>query len=296
MRIKDIYHTGVQRLERGSIPDSQLEVGILLGHLLNMSHAQLLLNSDLQVSPACVKPFEEYINRRLRHEPSPYIIGEREFWSLPFLVTADVLIPRPETEFLIETILGVLSEQKNNLQGPVLDLGTGCGVIAIILALELPHLLIHGIDYSISALKIASENAKKHQVEGRVNFINSNWFSGISPHQHFELIVSNPPYVANELFHESSDKAGGLLQAEVRLYEPRIALDGGSDGMESIKSIAAQLSTMLKPGGWFFMEIGAEQSGFVMNLFQSLNEFKRLVVYKDYAGLPRVFQAQRTRM
>jgi len=295
MRIKELYSSAVKRLEIAQISDPEIEVAVLLGHLLKMNRAQLLLNGDRPVSSSCVKSFEQYLHRRLNHEPSSYITGEHEFWSLPFRITKDVLIPRPETEFLIDTVLRVLGERRNTLHGPLMDLGTGSGVIAVVLALEFPQAIVYGIDYSSSALAVAAENAKTHRVEERVRFINSDWFSGIRPNQSFELIVSNPPYIDGKLLQEDYGHPDDSLQPEVKLYEPRLALDGGYKGVKSIENIAGELWSILKPGGWFFMEMGADQTDHVLNFFQSLGGYERLKIYKDYAGLPRVFRARKTK-
>ncbi len=282
MQVGELLNAGIRRLRKGGVPDAEIDAALLLGRLLDLGRTQLLL-ADFAVSQEVFDRYEELLCRRLEREPLAYIIGVQEFWSLPFVVSPDVLIPRPETEFLLETILQTLAEQ-GAVKGPLLDLCTGSGVIAVILALELCNSMVYGVDRSIAALKIACQNSAQHKVQDRVRFFCADLFSALHPRPWFSLVVSNPPYVAQEIL------AG--LQPEVRDYEPRLALDGGSKGLETINSIASGLDKVLLPGGWFFMEIGADQGDYVLELFKSLQKYDSVYVYKDYAGLPRVLQAR----
>lgn len=293
MRIKELYNLAVQRLNAAGISDPQLEVAVLLGHILGLSRPQLFLAADQDVSRPHRESFEKNLQRRLQREPTAYILGECEFWSLPFRVSPDVLIPRPETEFLIEMTLQKV-RQEATLPGPVLDLCTGSGVIAIVLAREMKQWHeIYGADYSLPALRIAQANAALHNVSERVRYINGDLFSAFGSQAQFGLIVTNPPYVEQELIETGEDAATAALQPEVVGHEPQLALDGGKQGGEVIERIAASLPDVLSPGGWFFMEIGAGQSEFVLELFQSLSSFDTMHIYQDYGGQPRVFQARR---
>ena len=294
MRIKELYNSAVQRLVAAEISDPQLEIAVLLGHILGMSRAQLFLAAEQVVSRPQIDSFENFLYRRLQREPTAYILGECEFWSLPFRVTRDVLIPRPETEFLIEMTLRMVRQRVDVQPDPVLDLCTGSGVIAVVLACEMEHWAeIYGADYSLQALRVARANAALHKVADRVRYINSDLFSAFVPGTRFGLIVSNPPYVEQELLETGDNAETVILQPEVVGHEPHLALDGGNQGREVIVRIAAGLPEVLKPGGWFFMEIGAGQAGFVMELFHSLSCFDTMHIYHDYGGLPRVFQARR---
>ena len=294
MRLKELYNSAVQRLVTAEISDPQLEVAVLLGHVLGMNRSQLFLAAEQNVSQTQIHSFEKKLQRRLQREPTAYILGECEFWSLPFKVSQDVLIPRPETEFLIEMTLRMVRQQVDALPGPILDLCTGSGVIAVILAREMEQCFeIYGADYSLHALRVAQANAALHRVAERVRYINSDLFSAFSPRAQFGLIVSNPPYVERGLLETDNYAASAVLQPEVVGHEPHLALDGGKQGREVIARIAVGLPGMLKPGGWFFMEIGAGQAGFVMELFHSLSCFDTMHIYHDYGGLPRVFQARR---
>ena len=282
MKILDLYQNAIERLQAEKIPDAQLEVSILLCHLLKISRAELFLNEKILL-PKMLDEFEELLLRRLQREPISYILGEHEFWSLPFKVTPDVLIPRPETEILIEIVLQIVKNSEEDYQGAILDIGTGSGAIAIALARELPAATVFSLDLSYSALRIAAYNAKRLQTRNRVHLLQSDLLQGIRDQPLFDLIVSNPPYVSENEF--------AALQPEIA-FEPRLALDGGSMGMETIERLAAQIWPVIKPGGWFFMEIGAEQFELVKNVFSACS-FENCAVYEDYAGLPRIFQARK---
>jgi release factor glutamine methyltransferase len=285
MKALDLYQSGVRRLSQANIDDAEIESSLLLGHLLNLSRAGVFLH-DEQLPDSVTHDFEQYLSRRLTREPLAYILGEQEFWSLPFYVNKDVLIPRPETELLLEIVLQVLKGEGQELSGRLLDMGTGSGVIAIVLALELPEAFVCSLDISSAAQAVARKNAARHGVLDRVSFISSDWLAGIRKMPLFDLVVTNPPYVARETFAH--------LQPEVSRFEPRLALDGGQGGGEVIGRFAGEVAAVLKPGGRFFMEIGADQSHFVMDLFSSFSEFDGLTVYEDYAGLPRIFHARRS--
>ncbi|MFH1215981.1 MAG: peptide chain release factor N(5)-glutamine methyltransferase [Pseudomonadota bacterium] len=286
MKTLDLYQFGIQRLKEVGIPDADIEAGLLVGHLLGLSRAQLFLH-EADISDSVADRFAENLKRRLEREPLAYILEEQEFWSLPFYVNSDVLIPRPETELLLDIVLQVIKGEGLDVAGiSLLDMGTGSGVIPIVLALELPGSSVYGLDVSRAAQKVALRNAKRHGVAENISFIASDWLSAIRPQPFFDLVITNPPYVARESFE--------TLQPEVSCFEPRLALDGGEKGMEVIAGFAGQVASVLKSGGRFFMEIGADQGMLVMDLFSSFPEFDGLTVYEDYAGLPRIFHARRS--
>jgi release factor glutamine methyltransferase len=289
MKALDLYQSSLRRLKEEQVPDAEIEASLILGHVLNLTRAQLFLSEDT-IAQSLVKEHEKLLSRRLKREPLAYILGEHEFWSLPFYVNTDVLIPRPETEILLEIILQVLQGDDNDVHSEtfqILDMGSGSGVIAVVLAIELQKSQVYSLDISFAAQKVAAQNAKRHEVDDRVHFINSKWLDGIGLKPTFDLIVSNPPYVAAETFVD--------LQPEIVNYEPRLALDGGAKGMEQIEMFAPLIADILNPEGRFFMEIGADQGELVMDLFDSLGSFESLVVYDDYAGLPRIFHARKAR-
>lgn len=296
MKIKDIFTDGVRRLKQVGIIESELEVSLLLADLFNIDRTTLLLAEDRTLDAGQREKFERNILRRLQREPLAYIVEEKEFWSLPFKVSKDVLIPRPETELLIEiTLKTVKSLFKNPDEQTmkILDLGTGSGIIAVVLALELPAAAVTAIDLSCNALKVAKHNAKRHGVAERIHFINCDWFGGISPRAEYDLVVANPPYITRDIIEKPFGATCESLQPEVGNYEPHLALDGGERGIQSIIRIVEDLGKRLKSGGWFFMEIGADQAEDVSGIFREIAQYKTIAIHNDYAGLPRVFQAQK---
>ncbi len=295
MQIKNVFHKAVQRLKKADIQNPELEAALLLSHVLQMERTALLLAGGKILNDAQLELFGRSMTRRLAREPLAYITGIKEFWSQPFKVTRDVLIPRPETEFLLEkalkrakTLVGDLRQELK-----ILDLGTGSGVIAVSTALELAAAKIPAVDYSFKALQIARHNAQKHKVAERINFINCDWFDGISAEAEFDIAISNPPYIASAILPEPGGVTPGSLQPEVGGFEPRLALDGGDHGLKAIESIAAGLGKVIKPGGWIFIEIGADQKKEVLDIFQKTAVYESMKVFNDYAGLPRVFEARK---
>ena len=295
MQVKDLFRQAVQRLKDAGIPGAELEATLLLAHQMEVDKVTVYLSDQDTLSSTKLELFEDLLNRRLKREPLAYILGSKEFWSLEFNVTKDVLIPRPETEFLVETVLQVFKYEASspNSSFTILDLGTGSGVIAIVLAREIQSAGVLAIDYSEAALQVAVKNAAKHGVSDRVHFLNSDWFAAIKSGEKFDLVVSNPPYVAREILDKPCGNSPDALEPEVVGHEPRMALDGGLQGLQSIIQISDKLLSFLKPGGWFFMEIGADQAAEVVNHFNGIAEFGCIKVYEDYAGLPRVFQARK---
>ena len=295
MQIKKVFQNAVQRLQEANIPEAELDVSLLLSHALKMNRTAVLLAGDRGLNNIQFETFERNITRRLAREPLAYIIGEKEFWSLPFMVTKDVLIPRPETEFLLEKTLDVLKSEAGSCEQTIriLDLGTGSGVLAIILALELATVKVTALDYSYNALQVALHNATKHQVAEKIDFINCNWFDAIAAKAEFDIVISNPPYVAREILGKPFGKNTGSLQPEVGDFEPRLALDGGERGLQEISRIAAESGKVLKPYGWLFMEIGGDQQEEVFEILKRTAAYDSLEIFNDYAGLPRVLQARK---
>jgi len=218
----------------------------------------------------------------LSREPLAYIIGEKDFWSLPFAVSPGVLIPRPETELLIEKFLSLVDDC-STFRGSVLDLGVGSGIIATVLALELPGAEIVGVDLSSEALAVASRNLQRHGVGSRVSLVKGNWLNSIGTEGKFDFIVSNPPYVASSW--------SGRLQPELG-FEPGLALYAGEDGMTAYNIIVPPCHHYLKPGGHLLFEIGADQEEMITKLFNTTPHLELLEIGKDYGGHPRTVVAK----
>lgn len=284
MLLKQLYRESVHRLADAGVVEPEIETALLLAHVLGYSRSQIFLAMEEEILPRYLPLFSTFISRRILREPLAYIIGEQEFWSLPFAVSRNVLIPRPETEELLEKIIAT-ARQDGLPPGSVLDLGVGSGAITVIMARELADRLVFGVDLSFEALEIAKENIRRHQVQSKVFLLNGDWLTSIRQKSRFALVVSNPPYIAAEVID--------TLQPEVRDFEPHLALSGGADGLAEIRSLAAQVHQVMLAGGLFFMEIGADQQEAVLKIFSSFPEYDRLQIHSDLAGLPRIFQARR---
>jgi release factor glutamine methyltransferase len=287
MHVCDLLHLASSRLKSAGVEGADTEAWLLLGHCLRLSRTALYLVTDQEVDKDNEEYFLTLLRRRELREPLAYIVGEQEFWSLDFAVSPDVLIPRPETELLLEKGLSFYKKKKDT-NGVILDLCCGSGVIAVVLARELGRPVI-AVDLSYEAIRLARENAMRHDVAHLISFVQADLFSAIAPRPVFSLVLSNPPYISAEALEIG-------LQAEVDLYEPRLALDGGKKGMEIIRKIRRELPLRLLPGAGFFMEIGADQGNEVFSLFSTGKKEKNPYPYQeisqDYAGHDRIFHAR----
>ena len=251
-----------------------LEAQVLLGHILNRPRAYLLAHPEAALTDSDQSQFETLLARRERGEPIAYLTGLREFYGLEFLVTPDVLIPRPETELLVELALKLISPDSPIR---ILDLGTGSGAIGITLAKLRPLAQITAVDASLPALALALLNATRLGIPN-IRFIESNWFSTLDESNRFELIVANPPYVAENDPH--------LTQGDVR-FEPIMALTAGAEGRDAIRHIAHTSPHFLQPGGRLLFEHGYDQAVFSRDLLLSLG-YADIACYPDLGGQPRV--------
>ena len=267
-------------LRKKGIESARLESQILLAHALGCPKIQLYVRFDEEPSEQVRTAYREIIKKRSEGMPVAYLVGFREFYSLEFKVTPDVLIPRPETETLV---LEALNAIKPLATPRFLDLGTGSGCIAISLAKQRKTTLVTAVDQSAAALAIARENAQKHGVSEQITFLEGDLFEPVGPDT-FDLIVSNPPYIP------TADIA--TLEADVRDHEPMKALDGGGDGLDFYRRIAAQAADYLNPGGFLFLEIGSTQQQEVQTLLTQA-QLTLGPSFKDRGGLPRVVSARR---
>jgi release factor glutamine methyltransferase len=280
--IRCVLVDATQRLKAAGIDSARLDAEVLMCHALQVEKSQLYVSLDEPLELSARRKFSDFLIRRLHREPIAYITGCQEFWSLDFLVTPDVLIPRPETERIVEISLECAGAFDGDLPLRILDIGTGSGALAVTLAKELPRAQVLATDVSPAALEIARHNAARHQVADRIQFRASNLFELIREHE-FHLIVANPPYV----------RRGELpaLAPEVGQWEPRTALDGGLDGLDYYRRIVGQGLRHLLPGGALIMEIGAAMGREIRELLGAAGNYTPPVVYQDYALKDRVIVA-----
>jgi release factor glutamine methyltransferase len=275
---------GAQLLLAAGVGSARLDAEVLMADVLGMGKAELYLKIDDALEIGDERRFRERLRRRARREPVAYITGRKEFWSLDFVVTPDVLIPRPETELLVDVALGHLNDFAAKKPVRVLDLGTGSGAIAVCLAKERLDSDIWAVDVSPGALAIARINVRRHGVAGRVHLLQTDVFTATGLRSmSFDLIVSNPPYIrTGEL---------PMLATEIHDWEPQIALDGGVDGMEYYRRIIRQAHSYLAREGVIALEIGADLAESVAELFIRSGRYGPVSVYPDYAGKARVIAA-----
>ncbi len=261
---------------------------ILLAHALCVGRVDLYVQYDRCLEVEELGLFKGFIRRRIQREPVAYIVGKKEFWSMDLKVTPDVLIPRPETETLVEAALKIIRTKPRQASMKMLDLGTGSGAIVLAMASERPDQSFYAVDRSEKALAIARYNAQTHELDEVITFLQGNWFDPVRDRKrYFDVIVSNPPYIAS---HEFED-----LPPEITQYEPREALEGGPDGLDEIRLIIKHASDHLVPGGWLLFEIGHDQWVAVDGLISAAKTYSDWAVIKDYSGHDRVVKAKTTR-
>ena len=270
--IRDLLHDAAERMSRAGVDGARVDARILLAGAMGISREQLIA-AIRQPTLAEAAAFQSLVDRRLAREPLAYITGHREFWSLDFKVGPGVLVPRPETETLIEAALSLFPDRMAALS--VADLGTGSGAILIAVLKEFPKARGMGFERSPAALQYAQANLHAHELSGRGQIVAADWND--APAEQFDLILSNPPYIPR------ADIAA--LEPVVRLYEPHAALDGGPDGRDAYRGLSALLPKLLRPGAVALLELGHDQADLVKSLFQDLC-VSRLVA--DLAGIPRV--------
>ena len=256
---------------------------VLLAHSLGLQRIDLYLRYDQPLGRNELVAFKQLIQRRTAREPVAYILGTKEFWSMELGVNRNVLIPRPETECLVETVLSSITADP--LSGPkrVLDLGTGSGAIALALASQQPYYSYFASDFSKSAIITARQNAVRHNLDDKLRFFCSDWFGALKDkRQLFDIIVSNPPYIETAVI--------GTLQPEICKYEPLHALDGGEDGLVHLRHIIRAAHTYLIPDGRLFLEIGHNQKDALEKIVDQCGRYGQVMFTKDYSGCDRVVQ------
>ena len=280
LKINSLLFDGHKILAESRTKSPKLDAEVLLSSVLNKDLKEIIIDKKLNINQSNINKFKELIRRRKCGEPIAYILKKKEFWKYNFYVDCNVLIPRPDTEVIVEETLKILN---NNKKYFVLDVGTGSGCIIISLANERPNLMGTAIDISKKALKVAKINAKMHQLLNRIKFYNSsvdNFFKG-----KYDLVVSNPPYISNlELKYLDKDIIG---------YEPLVSLNGGLDGSFVLNKVIKKSSSLLKIGGKLVLEIGFDQKFKVMSLLKKKRFFINKVI-KDYANKDRCIIATKT--
>jgi len=285
--IAEAIAEGASRLQASADPEARRTAGVLLCHLLGIERIHLLIRSEEPINQPDYENFLGLIDRRAMGEPLHYITGHREFFGLEFTVTKDVLIPRPETEFLVERVIKLANDLPEEMTPLIVDIGTGSGCIAVTLAVHLPTARLIATDISAAALAVARENAARNKVAERIKFIEGD---ALEPLARFglqgkvDILLSNPPYI---------DEAGpGLIQKEVRDWEPHEALFGGADGMDFYKRILAYGLKYIKPSGHLVLEIGYGQLATISELIAAAS-WDLIDVTPDLQGIPRTLTATR---
>ncbi|MGH9602019.1 MAG: peptide chain release factor N(5)-glutamine methyltransferase [Terriglobales bacterium] len=282
MRLRQALNSGIEKLESAHVGSPRMNAEVLLMFVLACDRAYLYAHPEREVTAAELARYDEALAERARGRPSQYITGHQEFWGLDLIVSPAVLIPRPETEHVVETVLELVRDAAPSAQLRIVDVGTGSGCIALALAKELPRAEVHALDISAAALEIARANAARLELGGRIAFQQSDLLTALPPEAQLDFVVSNPPYVG--------EAEPEKVQREVREFEPRVAVFAGEKGLEVYQRLIPQAKERLKPGGWLVMEIGYSIEEAVRALLDGWSEVR---VTHDLQGIPRVVAARK---
>jgi release factor glutamine methyltransferase len=281
VQLKQALASAVEQLEASDVGSPRMNAETMMMFALGVNRAYLYAHPERELTAEEQSSYNEAIAQRADGVPSQYITGHQEFWGLDFLVSPAVLIPRPETEHLVETVLELAREVPSPR---IVDVGTGSGCIALALANELKRAEVYAVDISADALDIARANAARLQLDGRVTFLQSDVLAALAGVHDFDFVVSNPPYVGND----EADK----VQRSVFEFEPRMAVFSGESGLDVIRPLIAQAHAALKPGGWLAMEIGYSMRDMVLELLD-LTMWDDVRAVPDLQGIPRVIGARK---
>jgi release factor glutamine methyltransferase len=281
VQLRQAIHAAIAQLEAAYIEAPRISAEVLVFHVLGCDRAYLFSHPELELTLAEQSQYDALISRRAAGEPLQYLTGHQEFWRADFLVSPAVLIPRPETEHLIEAVLDLVHRFASKTRLKLIDVGTGSGAIAITLARELPQADVYAVDLSPAALEVARTNAQR--LGANVHFTQSDVLEGVPCDASFDFVVSNPPYVGLD----EADK----VQEVVKHYEPHMAVFAGEHGFDIIRRLIPQAHRALRPEGWLLMEIGYSQSQAVMAL---LSGWQNVHSIPDLAGIPRVIAARKS--
>ncbi|HLE88051.1 MAG TPA: peptide chain release factor N(5)-glutamine methyltransferase [Candidatus Brocadiaceae bacterium] len=285
--ISSLVHWAKNLLQEHNIDSPSLDAEVILSHLLDYKRIDLYIHPDKPVEDTVVMHYKEAIRKRSQRVPLQYITNHAEFMSLDFYVDERVLIPRPETELLVEAVIKRAQMLTHKNEIVIVDIGVGSGNIAITLAKKIDKARIFAIDISPDTLAVAKINAQRHKVLDKITFLYGDIFKpleGYGIESKISFIVSNPPYISSDEFHD--------LQKEVRDFEPYGALVSGQDGLQMFKRIITHANTWLKPGGYVIFEIGEKQARKVARLFKNRGCFKKADFLKDYRHIHRIVIAQ----
>jgi release factor glutamine methyltransferase len=279
--ILDILEWTTLYFKRHGIENGRVDAEVLLANILESKRIDLYLHYDQPLTADELHRFRGLIKRRANREPIAYIIGEKEFWSLCFKVSKDILIPRPETECIVETALNIIKDSNKPDPLKILELGTGSGAIMVALASEMSNNCFAATDLSFNAIKIARKNERQLIADNIVNWIVGDWLKPVKETGiNYDLIISNPPYIRKDMIQK--------LEPEIFLFEPISALDGGIDGLSCLKKIIPEATFRLCPGGYLLLEIGFDQKESVEKIARSCLSFESISFKKDYSGHDRV--------
>ncbi len=282
MRLGETLQSAIRFLTDESVPSPRMNAEVLLMFVLSVDRAYLYAHPERELTAEEGSRYNETLHERATGKPAQYITGHQEFWGMDLIVTPAVLIPRPETEHVIETVMELAKEFPART---IVDVGTGSGCIALALAQELPQAQVLATDISTESLEVAKANAARHQLEKRVSFVAADLLSrdgGSYVSAEVDFVVSNPPYVSEE----ERDK----VQREVRKFEPNVAVFGGPHGLEIYRRLIPEAHGVLRPGGWLVMEIGFSQEEQIREL---LRDWAEVRVTADLQGIPRVLAARK---
>jgi release factor glutamine methyltransferase len=284
----ELLQWAISTLKEHRIENPRLNAELLLAHSLNLNREELYARLYREFDEGERGALGKLVQRRISGEPLQYILGHQEFWSIQFKVDPRVLIPRPETELLVEQSLSILSKGTFGRNPAVLEIGTGSGVVAVALAKEVKKFFLVATDISRDALILAKENAKSAGVQDQIQFVNGDLlgpFHASNEGGVFDLILSNPPYIIRSEI--------GSLAREVKDHEPVIALDGGEDGLDFYRRLISQALSYLRKGGWLLLEVGQGQAEWVARQIRGSGAFLKPQILPDLAGIERVVKAQR---
>ena len=282
MELRRSLNLAVEKLEAAHVGSPRMNAEVLLMFVLACDRAYLYAHPERELTAEESARYDEALAERSRGKPSQYITGHQEFWGLDLIVSPAVLIPRPETEHIIETVLELVRKAGPPAPLRIVDVGTGSGCIALALARELPRAEVHAVDISAAALEIARANASRLELAGRIAFQESDLLEALPAEPAFDFVVSNPPYVG--------EAEPEKVQREVREFEPRVAVFAGEKGLEAYQRLIPQARQRLKPAGWLVVEIGYSIEDAVTALLTGWSELR---VTHDLQGIPRVVAARK---